>query len=165
MFDLYNNTMDTFTVGLYGTIAGLTRYTAKGVPGEALESVQFFEGLGMEGDFHANGGDRQISLLSLEERRWMNIQTERGLCFERYRENILIEGIPPAGFTPGVKLKIGEAILEISSVNKRCFRECSLFSRGQSCILAGQHRFAKVIRSGFVQIGDRVEGKGSMVYK
>ena len=142
---------------VYGTIAGLTRYAAKGEPGQTLESVRFLEGLGMEGDFHANGGQRQISLLSLEERRRMNARAEHGLCFERYRENILIDGIPPACFTPGVKLKTGEVVLEISGVSKRCFEECSLFSRGQSCILAGQHRFAKVIRGGFVHIGDRVE--------
>ena len=138
-------------------IVKLTRYAAKGVPGEVLECARFLEELGIEGDFHARGGERQISLLSLEERQWMDAQLEPGLCFGRYRENILLDGIPPAVLVPGIRVMAGEAILEISDTGKHCFEECPLFSRGQSCVLAGRSLFAKVIHGGLVRKGDCVK--------
>ena len=136
------------------TIVKMTRYAAKGVSGEALESAVFLEGLGMEGDFHAQGGQRQLSLLSLQERQWMDAQAKPGLCFARYKENVLLDTLP--ALAPGSQVKIGEAVLEITETGKHCFEECRLFSQGQSCILAGRNLFAKVVKSGLVHIGDRV---------
>ena len=139
------------------TIIKLIRYTAKGLPGEALQSVRLLEGLGMEGDFHAQGGERQLSLLCLEQRQWMDEQAEPGLCFKRYKENILLDGLPPAILVPGIRLKAGEALLEISDAGKHCFEECPLFSTGRHCVLANRKLFAKVARGGLVKTGDAVE--------
>ena len=147
------------------TIVKLTRYVAKGYPGEALESAMFLEGLGMEGDFHARGGERQLSLLSLQERQWMDAQAEPGLCFGRYKENILLDTLP--ALAPGTKVHVGEAVLEITETGKHCFEECRLYRRGtsafglggrfsQGCMLAGRNLFAEVVKSGLVHIGDRV---------
>ena len=144
------------TLRRYGTIIRLTRYTAKDIPGETLESARLVADMGMEGDFYAQGGERQISFLFTEDRQWMEAQTEPGLCFSRYKENILLDGIPPAALTPGVRLAVGNSVLEISDTPKRCFTECRLFSRGQTCALSKRQLFAKVIRSGLVQTGDRV---------
>jgi MOSC domain-containing protein YiiM len=140
--------------GFSGAVAGLIRYGEKGTCGEVLESALLREGMGMEGDWHA-GGERQISLLPLELRRWIDAQTEPGLCFRRFRENILFEGtaVSPA---PGTRLRAGEAALEISAQGKHCFEDCPLFKRG-SCMLAGQNLFARVTKSGMVRIGDRLE--------
>ena len=140
-----------------GTIVKLTRYAAKGAPGEIVESAQFIDSLGMEGDYHATGGQRQVSLLSLEDRLWMDAQAEPGLCFGRYRENILFDNIPPAVLAPGVRITTGKAVLEISDIGKHCFEACYLYRNGQSCVLAGRGLFAKVIRGGIVRKGDGVE--------
>jgi len=164
-----------------GTIRGLNKYTGKDIPGEELRSALLLEGLGMEGDCHAQGGIRQLSLLSVEDRQWMAARMEYsaaqeaiqpvGLCFARYRENILFEGLAPDSLVPGTRLLIGEcsqspvpspqspikgAILEISAETKRCFEQCSLFSQGQCCILAGRSPFAVVIRGGMVSVGDSI---------
>ena len=139
-------------------IIRLTRYAAKGVPGETLGSARLLAGLGMEGDFYARGGERQLSLLCLETRQWMDRSSAiKGLCFGRYKENALLDGIAPADLGPGTRLKTGEALLEIADAPKACFPECSLFSSGQDCLLAGQYLFAKVIRGGFVKTGDPIE--------
>jgi MOSC domain-containing protein YiiM len=139
----------------YGSVVRLTRYAAKGAPGEPLQSARLRAGLGMEGDSHARGGDRQISLLSLGARQWIDARAEQGLCFRRFKENILFDGIdsPP----PGARLRAGEAEIEISAQSKECFEECPLFSRGRSCILPGQNLFARVIRGGLLRPGDRLE--------
>lgn len=142
---------------MQGTVKKLTRYANKGQPGEALRSIRLIEDLGMEGDFYAKGGSRQISLLSEEDRQWMAAQSEPGLCFARYRENILFEYLPPALLVPGIRLKIGEALLEISAEAKHCFEQCSLSGSGRRCALAGRSIFACVIQGGTVSIGDTIE--------
>ncbi|GHV96366.1 hypothetical protein AGMMS50293_26860 [Spirochaetia bacterium] len=134
----------------HGRIVRLTRYAKKGEPGEEIQNVRLIAGVGMEGDFHS--GERQISLLSLELRQWMDAQAEPGLCFRRYKENILFEGLPSAALVPGEQLYVDEAVLEISAMEKHCFDECPLFRKGEACVLAGQNLFAKVIKSGVVRV-------------
>ncbi|MCL2600810.1 MAG: hypothetical protein FWD88_06485 [Treponema sp.] len=141
---------------LRAKVLGLTRYRAKGVPGEAVQCARFLAGLGMEGDFYARGGERQVSLLSLEERQWMNARAEQGfppgLCFGRYKENILFDA--GLSLVPGAGIAVGEAALEVSAGGKRCFSQCHLSGKGQPCILAGRNLFAKVVRGGLVRAGD-----------
>ena len=64
-------------------------FRQRGQPGEAVESAWFRRGIGMEGDRHAAGGERQTSLLAGETRDWMEKQTEPGLCFRRYKANLI----------------------------------------------------------------------------
>jgi len=135
----------------------LTRYRAKGVQGETAQAARFLAGLGMEGDFRAAGGERQVSLLSRGGREWMDAQTERGLCFGRYKENILLDAGPAFAPAPGARLSMGEAVLEISGAAKRCFGECPLRAREPACVLAGRSLFAKVVRGGIVRTGDCAE--------
>ena len=160
LFDLYDNSINTIDLGymkLQGRVAKLTRYAKHGVPGETLQKVRLIEGLGMEGDSHAKGGDRQLSLLLNEDRQQMETQAEQGLCFARYKENILLDEITPNTLTPGIRLTMGEAVLEISDTGRHCFNECPLFNEGRFCFLAGRKLFAKVIQSGCVRIGDTVK--------
>jgi len=150
-------------MALRATVLRLTRYVAKGVPGETVQNARLLAGLGMEGDFHAKddastqGGERQLSLLSQEERRWMVSQVKPGLCFGRYKENILFDTDLSSVIVPGTRLAVGEAVLEISDSGKSCFAQCPLFDQEQACILAGRSLFAKVIRGGLVRTGDCAE--------
>ena len=50
-------------------------FRQRGQPGEAVESAWFRRGIGMEGDRHAAGGERQTSLLAGETRDWMEKQS------------------------------------------------------------------------------------------
>jgi len=139
-------------------IVGLVRYRKKGEPGESLSEMNFCEALGIEGNFH-QGGERQVSLLSADVRLWMEAQTEqakKGLCFGRFRENILIEGLPLKDLEIGSLLYIGDAILRISTRGKHCYDECGLFSKGMICRLSGSAVFAVVEQSGKTCIGDTV---------
>ena len=138
-------------------IIGLTRYHKKGEPGTTLSEMTLLEGLGVEGDFH-QGGERQVSLLSAEVRRWMEAQTEKGLCFGRFRENILVEGLPLENLKSGDLLSVGNAVLRISAHSKHCYNECALFSKGKKmpCRLSGCAAFAVVERGGAIRIGDFV---------
>ena len=76
-------------------------FRQRGQPGEAVESAWFRRGIGMEGDRHAAGGERQTSLLAGEARDWMEKQTEPGLCFRRYKANLITEGIDTTQLNTG----------------------------------------------------------------
>ncbi len=136
-------------------IARLTRFLEAGAPGEVLREANLLAGLGLEGNLR-QGGERQLCLLSAEIRQWMDSQTESGLCFARFRENLLIEGGTLDGLPVGSRLSLGDAVLRISERGKRCFGECALFSRGMPCKLAGGAAFAVVERGGAIRVGDPV---------
>jgi cyclic pyranopterin phosphate synthase len=132
-------------------INSLARYQKKGAPGEILTEMTLIEDVGIDGDFHA-GSPRQISLLSTEIRRWMDASPDKGLCFNRFKENILVDGLKELKVSS--LLTTGEAVLRITGAKDRCHDECGLFSKGTPCRLSEGVFFASVEQSGTVQIGD-----------
>ena len=136
-------------------VAKLTRFSERGAPGEDLPEMTLLQGLGVEGDFF-QGGNRQVSLLSIEARRWMEEQEERGLCFDRFKENILFQGLPMETLEPGDLLDMRSAVLRISPFKKPCFKECPRYSKGLLCRLSQCAKFAIVEQGGTVRAGDLV---------
>ena len=136
-------------------ITALNRYPQKNEPGEELREARLLTGLGMEGNLH-QGGEKQLCLLTAEIREWIKAQAQKGLCFERFKENILIEGLPGGTITPGAKLRAGETILRVSKNRKRCHECCGLLSREIPCRLSGCAVFAAVERGGVIRVGDCV---------
>jgi MOSC domain-containing protein YiiM len=141
---------------LSARIVCITRYPAKGGAGENLGEAELVAGLGLAGDFH-QGGERQLSLLSTETRAWLNKQTEPGLCFTRFKENLLVEGLEEEGLADGMSVQVGEAILRIHTGQKYCHGECPLFSGGDTCKLPESVLFAEVERGGTIKTGDFID--------
>ena len=139
-----------------GLIVCLTRYPAKGKAGEALQEMALREGAGIVGDAH-QGGARQISLLAADVRRWIDAQIEGGLCFHRFRENVLIEGLPMDMLESDSLLSAGTAHMRINKIQKACFDDCSRFTQGLPCRLAGSVAYATVEQGGMIRVGDSVE--------
>jgi len=137
-----------------GIIECIKAYPAKGEAGVELTDGRLVENMGLEGDFHAVGGDRQISLLFAESRELLAGQKEKGLCFSRFRENISIRGMAADALRPGSRLGAGDALLEITGVTKHCHEECSLYEAGKVCPLTGMNLFARVIKTGVIRNGD-----------
>jgi len=132
-------------------IISLTRHPTKGAPGESLTKMTLIKNVGIDGDFHV-GGHKQISLLSGEARRCMDASPDKGICFNRFKENILVEGLNE--LKVGGLLSVGDAVLRITGSKDRCYEECGLFSKGTPCRLAEGAFFASVEQGGSVQIGD-----------
>ncbi len=143
-----------------GVISGLCRYPEKKMPALAELELTLRENFGIEGDHHADGGDRQISLVTVSEKEWMNAQEVQGFCFKKYKENILLDGVSLAGCREGDLLSCGEVVLELTSSIKSCHPElCKLAKEEKECILAGSSRFAKVKKGGVLKVGMPVEIK------
>lgn len=137
-------------------LTGLFRFTEKGKPGEPVEEAHFVKGLGMEGDRHADGGSRQLTLLSGEIREWMDAQKVPGLCFRRYKANLVTEGLNPEDLKPGMRLKLGTAVLEVEESSKECFPECVLHQSGTRCRLSSGGVYLKVAESGTAKAGSTI---------
>ena len=142
-----------------GTIEKIRVYSTKGSTGVELAEARLIENSGLEGDFHATGGERQLSLLLVESRDELTEYKEKGLCFSRFKENIGIRGMAPDALRSGARLAAGEAVLEITGETKHCHEECVLYHAGKPCPLAGQSLFAKVLKGGIIQRGDRIDVK------
>ena len=134
-------------------IKALFRYPEKKKPAVAEKELILKECFGIEGDHHADGGDRQISLVTVSEKEWMEKQEIKGFCFKKYKENILLDGVSLADCKEGDLLAMGDAVLEMTGSFKSCHPElCQLAGEGK-CILAGSSRFAKVVCGGIIKEG------------
>ncbi|MDR0448655.1 MAG: hypothetical protein LBH07_08295 [Treponema sp.] len=145
-----------------GIVNKIQVFTAKGEAGTEMAEARLVENLGIEGDFHAKGGKRQIALLFTEIRKHLRGSIEQGLCFSRYKENIAITGFTANILTTGTRLLVGEAVLEVTGETKHCHEECTLYEAGKLCSLAGLNLFAMVIKSGIIRIGDRITVLGDL---
>ncbi len=124
---------------------------------ENIKEGYFEKDLGLLGDIKSKGGDRQVSLLSYRNREFINIKNLKGLCTNRFHENITVEGFDTEEFKIGDIFQIGESIQEITKIGKGCFDECNLFKIGNKCPLSNGVIFTRVIESGRVKVGDNVE--------
>lgn len=141
-----------------GYVEKLLRYPEKKGQPVQEECLICTEGKGIEGDFHAGGGDRQISLMGTKTQEWMKAQEIQGLCFQRYSENILLGETDISELQPGDLLVFEEAVLEVAAHEKRCFPDiCELAATEKPCRLAGTFCFAFVKKSGMIRKGETFE--------
>ena len=133
-------------------LLALKRYPVRKQPAIAETSLVLTAGAGIEGDCHADGGARQISVLTASQKAWMKARTEKGFCFHKFKENLLLDCDEP--LEPGMYLAIGDAVIQFSESIKTCHPEvCSLI---KDCALAGGNLFARVIKSGTITIDSPV---------
>lgn len=127
----------------------------KGQKAEVGE-INLIKDLGVEGDFHAKGGERQISLLACESIHKMK---EKGLKLENgaFGENIITEGLDLLSLKIGQRLKIGEAEIEITKIGKECPKRCAIYYQTGDCIMPREGVFARVINSGRIKPGDIIK--------
>lgn len=112
---------------------------------------------GVDGDAHAGAWDRQVSLLGLESMEKWSRKSGRQVSFGEFAENITTEGIVLYETSPGDRLIIGEAILEVTQIGKKCHGNgCAIFREVGDCIMPVEGIFARVIQPGTVKAGDEI---------
>lgn len=135
-------------------------YRKKGEPGQEVEEANLLNDCGMEFDYHATGGERQITIMSNELKEWMHTQKIKGFCFEKFAENIVISDIDLEELPTDTILEIGEVKLKLSSFRKKCYAQfCEVEKNKQPCMLFHQSRFARVVAGGVLVKGTMVEIK------
>ncbi|GLB28792.1 hypothetical protein LAD12857_07150 [Lacrimispora amygdalina] len=139
-----------------GYVESLQIQRKKGQPFECVTFVVLEAGKGIAGDCHALGGEKQIALISSKSKQWIRKQETEGLCFRKFQENIVTQGIDYTLLNEGDILITDQAAIEIGPYTKRCFPECILRQTDRPCVLTSGTCFGKVIKSGKIQIGEQI---------
>ena len=130
----------------------------RGKPPVSVNGIRLITGQGVEGDRHQGLGTRDVCILRKEVLDWMESQPVRGLCFGRYKENLLIEGFRDGELVPGARIRFQNAVLEISDFSKHCSpAQCALAQSCGACRLRQEYQMARILTSGIVYPGERAE--------
>ena len=133
------------------TIASLQICSGTRQPMMAVESARAVENLGLEGDRHAKADSkRQVLLMEAETLEKVGLQVGD------VKENITTRGIELMDLPVGTRLRVGEAILEITGQCHPCERMEEL-RPGLRATLAGQRgMLARVAQGGWMRLGDSI---------
>jgi MOSC domain-containing protein YiiM len=118
---------------------------------EELDRAELVPGLGLAGCSHArSGGQRQVLLVDKETLDAMELKP--GII----RENITTRGLNVNGLLPGERLRIGEALLEVSAVCTPC-DQLEKVRLGLRRELYGRRgMLCRVLEGGVVRAGDAI---------
>ncbi|GET20227.1 MOSC domain-containing protein [Prolixibacter denitrificans] len=110
---------------------------------------------GVQGDAHAGSWHRQVSLLGTESIDKFSEEAGRKITFGEFAENITTEGALLYEMRPFDRL-VGEHVeLEVTQIGKKCHGDnCSIFREVGNCVMPKEGIFARVLKSGHVQVGD-----------
>jgi MOSC domain-containing protein YiiM len=142
-----------------GRVVAVSTSGRKGEKKIPVPSATLLEEHGVRDDAHAGPGHRQVSLLASESVEKMRL---RGLTVGPgdFAENVLVEGFDLLGVRVGDRIRVGEAVLEISQIGKECHNRCAIFLQAGDCVMPREGVFARVIRGGKVEPGDTVRKEG-----
>ena len=139
-----------------GKIHAISISKRKGIPKSNIESANLIYEHGLENDVHAGKWHRQVSLLAVESIDKMRIKLPN-LRAGAFAENITTEGIDLSKLAVSDKIRVGNnAELEITQLGKVCHDKCAIFFRVGDCVMPTEGIFARVIRSGNININDDI---------
>lgn len=108
---------------------------------------------GLEGDAHAGPGERQVSLLAVEDVELMRAKVP-WLGPGDFAENITTRGVELAALPVGTRLAIGAVVLEISRIGKECHDGCEIRRQAGDCVMPRRGVFARVVKGGEISVAD-----------
>lgn len=142
-----------------GTIVSINVNPFKGARKKPAGSGTLLEEIGLAGDAHAGFGHRQVSLLAVE-----SIDKMKALGLDvgpgDFAENVTTSGVDLVSIPIGTRLRLGEALLEVSQIGKICHSRCAIFDQAGDCVMPREGIFARVLVGGNVRTGDLVEVLG-----
>ena len=143
-------------MGPVGRVAAVSVGSRKGEKKRPVPSAAFVAEHGIRDDAHAGPGHRQVSLLaaaSIAKMRAKGLDVGPG----DFAENVTVEGIDLSGLRTGDRLRIGQALVEITQIGKECHDRCAIYFQAGDCVMPREGLFARVVRGGTVAPGDPVE--------
>lgn len=139
-------------------IVAVCRSDRKGTKKKPVDSVTLREDHGVVDDAHADCcTHRQVSLLAQES---IDKMVDAGLSVGPgdFAENLTTRRISLVSLPVGTRLAVGDkALLEVTQIGKECHTPCAIFKQVGWCIMPKEGIFARVLCSGIVKPGDRIE--------
>ncbi|HPF63336.1 molybdenum cofactor synthesis domain-containing protein [Lentimicrobium sp.] len=112
---------------------------------------------GVQGDAHAGKWHRQVSLLGTESFRKFEKVAGRPLKYGEFAENITTEGIILYETHPLDRFTIGNALLEVTQIGKKCHGDsCAIYREVGNCVMPKEGIFCRVLKPGIVKAGDEM---------
>jgi MOSC domain-containing protein YiiM len=134
------------------TVAGLFVSPGRGTGrSEALERARAIEGFGLEGCAHANPPRREVLLASQEHLDAV------GVAPGVIRENVTVSGADVHEWPLGQRVRVGEAVFEITMVCDPCHRMDELRDGLRSELDGRRGMLAHVVEGGEIALGDSIE--------
>mgnify|MGYP001767184952 CR=1 FL=1 len=129
----------------------------KGTVKDAVASIEL-DGTGVKGDAHAGKWHRQVSLLGTESFRKFEKQAKRPLRYGEFAENITTEGILLYETQPFDRFVIGDALLEVTQIGKKCHGDrCAIYREVGNCVMPKEGIFCRVLKPGTVKAGNTLQ--------
>ncbi len=128
----------------------------KGTKKHMVPYIELKVNHGIVSDAHAGDWHRQVSLLGIESVDKMR-RNSLDLYPGDFAENILTKGVVLYTLPIGTLLKIGESVLEVTQIGKKCHNECEIKKLVGACVMPTEGIFAKVIKEGRVYPHDVIK--------
>ncbi len=139
-----------------GKVVAVCVSESKGTPKTDVGEGVLLPGLGIDGDAHAGFAHRQVSMLAVEDIETMKEKLP-DLVPGSFAENITVEGFDLSSLSVGDRVRVGEALLELSQIGKECHTRCAVYHKTGDCIMPKKGLFFKVLEGGRVAAGDPVD--------
>ena len=139
-----------------GKILAICISEKKGTLKNEVPEAKFIEDFGIENDAHAGKWHRQVSLLEfnkIDEFRKKGANVD----FGAFGENLVVEGIELNTLPIGQQIQVGDVLLEVTQIGKKCHDKCQIYYQVGECIMPKNGIFTKVLKGGVVKIGDKAE--------
>ena len=139
-----------------GRVVAVCTSERKGTPKKDVGHGQLRVDWGLVGDAHAGDWHRQVSLLaweSIEKMRAKGLKVRAG----SFAENITTEGIELHTLPIGTRLRIGDALAEVTQIGKICHDRCAIYYQAGDCVMPREGIFVRILEPGEVKVGDVVE--------
>lgn len=138
-------------------IAAICISEIRGIQKHEIPEAYLRAGHGIEGDAHAGSWHRQVSLLSVDSVAKLQEKLDFELKHGAFAENILVEGMAVHTLPVGTRLRIGEALCEVTQIGKECHSDCAIRKAAGDCVMPREGIFVKVLESGRIAKGDAIE--------
>ncbi len=142
-----------------GRVIAVCTSEKKGTRKQNVERAELRPDWGIVGDAHAADWHRQVSLLaweSIEKMRALGLNVKAG----SFAENITTEGLSLVDLPVGTRLRLGEALVEVTQIGKVCHDRCAIYYQAGDCVMPREGIFVRVHEGGSVATGDAVQVTG-----
>jgi molybdopterin adenylyltransferase len=138
------------------TVVSVNISQKKGTIKIPVPAIQLSD-IGVAGDAHSGHWHRQVSLLAEESIGKFSGTAGRKINYGEFAENITTRGIAVHLTNPLDRFSIGEAVLEVTQIGKKCHGDsCNIFKEVGNCVMPKEGIFCRVIKPGTIKAGDRI---------